>query len=66
MAKNSLNVRLQRYAQWSNDMLAARVLATPQARFAGSRHFISPSGPTPRGVVFRHRIVLTATLSDEK
>ena len=65
IAKNSLNARLQHYAQRSNDILAAPVLATPHARFAGSRYFLPPSGPTPRGVVFRHRIVLMATLSDE-
>ena len=67
MAKNSLNIRLQRYAQWSNDMLAAPVLATPQARFACSRRSVSLPGPPPRGGAFRHRIVTVpmATLSDE-
>ena len=65
MAKNSLDIRLQRYAQWSNDILAAPVLATPQARFAGSRRSVSPPGPPPRGGAFRHRIVPMATLSDE-
>ena len=46
-------------------MPAAPVLATPQARFASSRHSVYSSGPAPRGSVFRHRIVPMATLSDE-
>jgi hypothetical protein len=40
MAKNSLQVRLQRYSQWSTDLLAGPHLATPQSRSAGTQYHL--------------------------
>jgi hypothetical protein len=67
MAKNSLQVRLQRYSQWSTDLLAGPHLATPQSRSAGHSRSEprSPPGLPPRMGAARHRIVGMATLSDE-
>ncbi len=48
MAKHSINVLLQHYSQWSNDLLA--VLATPQSRFTSSRRSGSPPGFLLAGV----------------
>jgi hypothetical protein len=63
MAKNSLQVRLQRYSQWSTDLLAGPHLATPQSRSAGHSRSEprSPPGLPPRMGAARHRIVGMAT-----
>ena len=62
MAKTSLDVRLQRYAQWA-DTLNGQALETPRARAGGRSR--SPPGLPARMGAGRHRIVPMATLSDE-
>jgi hypothetical protein len=59
MAKNSLQVRLQRYSQWSTDLLAGPLLETPQSRSAGHSRSEprSPPGIPPRMGAARQRIV---------
>jgi hypothetical protein len=67
MAKNSLQVRLQQYSQWSTDLLAGSVHETPQSRSAGHSRSVPRSQPglPPRMGAGRHRIVVMATISDE-
>jgi hypothetical protein len=67
MAKNSLQVRLQQYSQWSTDLLAGPVLETPQSRSARHSRSVprSPPGLPPSMGAGHHRIVGMATLSDE-
>jgi hypothetical protein len=59
MAKTSLDVRLQRYAQWA-DNLNVQALETPRARAGGRSR--SPPGLPARMGAGRHRIVLMAIL----
>jgi hypothetical protein len=62
MAKTSLDVRLQRYAQWAEN-IATPAQETPRSRAAG-RSRSPPPLPFRMGAG-RHRIVPMATLSDE-
>ena len=62
MAKTSLDVRLQRYAQWTEN-IATPAQETPRSRAAG-RSRSPPPLPFRMGAG-RHRIVPMATLSDE-